>query len=113
MRRSHLPELGETNPQLLALWLRRAIRPDTVLPDLPVQAGARKQQAFRPAPLQNRLRSKSSERIEAQGDTPALSLHVAQPRQCDLPAQLSSRAIHQDLQGLESETFFTDSLSTV
>src|SRR5690349_809244 len=108
-----LPELGETNPQLLALWLRRAIRPDTVLPDLPVQAGARNQQAFRPATLQNGQGSESTEWLEAQGDSPALSLHVVQELQWDAPAQLSSRAIHQDLQGLESETFFTDSLSTV
>lgn len=108
-----LPELGENNPPLLALWLRRAIRPDAVFPDLPVQAGARNQQTLRPATLKNSEGSESTEWLEAQEDSPALSLHVVQELRWDVPAKSSFNAVQQDRRGLERETFFADSVSTI
>jgi len=108
-----LLELGENTPQLLALWMRRAIRPNAVLPDLPVQAGATTQQTLRPASLLNGEGSEFTEWVEAQGDSPALSLHVLQQLLWDRPLKPTAAPALQNAGNLLRETFFADSVSTV
>jgi len=106
-------DLGENTPQLLALWLRRAIRPNAVFPDLPVQAGVTTQQALRPASLLNGEGSESTEWLEAQGDSSALSLHVVQQLRWDQALKPTAAPAPQNTGNLVRETFFADSVSTV
>jgi len=108
-----LPDLGEDKPQLLALWLRRAIRPNVVLPDLPVQVGVKTQRALRPGSFSHSEGSESTEWLEAQEDSPALTLHVVQELRWDEPTKPSASPLHQNEQSLERATFFADSVSTL
>ena len=44
-----LAQLGEASPQLLALWLRRAVRPCVIFPELNFEIGAKSQQSLQPS----------------------------------------------------------------
>lgn len=100
-------DLGETAPQLLALWLRRALRPSVIFPAVPFSAGARVERPLEPAGelLRNARGSESTEWLEARDDTPSASLHVVQ--------HLSWDGVLQEAAPPRQEEFFADSLTTV
>jgi hypothetical protein len=111
------PDLGEDAPPLLALWLRRAVRPSVVFPSLAMEAGARAKQELRPPGdlLKNAQGSESAEWLDAQSNTPAASLHVVQQLGWDAQARATTAtdvATHPG--GVpRRETFFADSITTV
>src|SRR5258705_2764869 len=67
-----LPPLAETAPQLLSLWLKRAVRPSVILPQLHFEIGATSRRSFHPSAniLKNARGSESAEWNDAQGETP-------------------------------------------
>src|ERR1700739_3498497 len=75
-----LPPLAETAPPLLSLWLKRAVRPNAIFPQLPFEIGATSQQSFQPASnlLKNARGSETTEGVSPEGETPAARLHVVQ-----------------------------------
>lgn len=110
-------DLGEDAPPLLALWLRRAVRPNVVFPSLAFEAGARARQELRPSGdlLKNAQGSESTEWLDAQSDTPAASLHVVQQLAWERPVQPANPAdvaAHAD-GGQKHEGFFADSITTL
>jgi len=105
---SPLCDLGEAGPQLLALWLRRAIRPSVIFPALPFEAGAKVERPLRPGePLRNARGSESAEWLEAREESPSAALHVVQHLSWDGGAPGAA-----DAQPGQEE-FFADSLTTV
>ena len=110
-------DLGEEAPPLLALWLRRAVRPNIVFPSLTFEAGARARQELRPSGdlLKNAQGSESSEWLDAQSDTPAASLHIVQQLSWDPPARPANPAdvaTHPESRQ-RHESFFADSITTL
>src|SRR5258708_14088753 len=75
-----LPPLAETAPQLLSLWLKRAVRPNVILPQLELATGATSQQSFQPASslLKNARGSETTEWLDSQNEVPPPTLHVVQ-----------------------------------
>ena len=111
-----LPPLAETAPQLLSLWLKRAVRPSVILPQLQFEIGATSRQSFHPAAniLKNARGSETAEWIDAQGETPAVTLHVVQQLLWNAPtASETANSEAMQLHTQRDESFFTDSLSTL
>jgi len=111
-----LPPLAETSPPLLSLWMKRAVRPNAILPQLPFEIGATSQQSFQPASnlLKNARGSETTEWLDAQGETPAATLHVVQQLLWNAtPAAVAVRVESREAQTQKDESFFADSLSTV
>jgi hypothetical protein len=110
-----LPPLAETAPQLLSLWLKRAVRPNVILPQLRLEIGATSQQSFQPASslLKNALGSETTEWLDAQGETPSATLHVVQQLLWNAPSPAALRVESRELQTQKDESFFADSLSTI
>src|SRR5882724_5043354 len=114
--RNALPPLAETAPQLLSLWLKRAVRPSVILPQLQFEIGATSRQSFHPAAniLKNARGSETAEWIDAQGETPAVTLHVVQQLLWNAPtASETANSEAMQLHTQRDESFFTDSLSTL
>jgi hypothetical protein len=111
------PDLGEEAPPLLALWLRRAVRPNVVFPSLAIETGARAKQELRPPGdlLKNAQGSESAEWLDAQSNTPAASLHVVQQLGWDAQARATTAAdVATHPGGLpRRENFFADSITTL
>jgi hypothetical protein len=111
-----LPPLAEAAPPLLSLWLKRAVRPNVILPELRFEIGARSQQSFQPASnvLKNARGSETTEWLDAQGQTPAATLHVVQQLLWNAaPPAIDSRGEPRQSQAQKDESFFADSLSMV
>jgi len=111
-----LPPLAETAPLLLSLWLKRAVRPNVILPQVPFEIGATSQQSFQPASsvLKNAHGSETAEWLDAQGETPAAMLHVIQQLVWSAaPPAAAVRVESRESQTKKDESFFADSLSTV
>ena len=111
-----LPPLAETAPPLLSLWLKRAVRPNVIFPQLPFEMGATSQHSFQPASnlLKNARGSESIEWLDAQGETPAATLHVVQQLLWNaMPPVAAVRVESRESQTQKDESFFADSLSTV
>jgi hypothetical protein len=111
-----LPPLAETSPPLLSLWLKRAVRPSLILPHLPFEIGATSQQSLQPASnvLQNAHGSETTKWLDAQGETPAATLHVIQQLLWNAtPPAAAVRVESHESQTQKDELFFADSLSTV
>ena len=111
-----LPPLAETAPALLSLWLERAVRPNVILPQLPLEIGATSQHSFRPASnlLKNARGSETTEWLDVQGETPAAMLHVVQQLVWSIaPPAAAVRVESRESQTQKDESFFADSLSTV
>jgi hypothetical protein len=109
-----LPPLAETAPALLSLWLKRAVRPNAIFPQLPFEIGGTSQQSFQPASnlLKNARGSETTEWLDAQRETPAAMLHVVQQLVWSA-APPAVRAESRESQTQKDESFFADSLSTV
>jgi hypothetical protein len=111
-----LPPLAETAPPLLSLWLKRAVRPNVVFPQLPFEIGATSQQSFQPASnlLRNARGSENIEWLDAQGQTPGATLHVVQQLLWNTkPPAAAVQVESRESQIQKDESFFADSLSTV
>lgn len=111
-----LPPLAETAPPLLSLWLKRAVRPNAIFPQLPFEIGATSQQSIRPASnlLNNARGSETTEWLDAQGETAAAMLHVVQQLVWSAaPPAPAVRVESREPQTQKDESFFADSLSTV
>jgi len=109
-----LPPLAETAPPLLSLWLKRAVRPNAILPQLPFEIGATSQQSFQPASnvLKNARGSETTEWLDAQGETPAATLHVVQQLLWSAASPVAAIRIEtRESQTQKDELFFADSLS--
>jgi len=106
-------DLGETSPELLALWLRRAVRPSVIFPALPFEAGAKVERPLHPAGelLRNARGSESTEWLEAREETPSASLHVVQHLSWEGASQ--GPAAGSSTASIRQEEFFADSLTTV
>src|SRR5260221_3174064 len=109
-------QLGESAPPLLALWLRRAVRPSVIEPQLDFAIGANAQHSFRPSGelLKDAHGSETTEWLEAPGEAPAAMLHVLQQLSwtSPAPAQIASATV-EPLQANLSVVFFADSLTTL
>ena len=115
---SRLPlDFGEDQPPLLALWLRRALRPSVVFPQLAFAAGTSATQELRPSGdiWKDARGSESTEWLEAESDTPAASLHVVQQLAWDPPTQTTSatNAAKGSATIPKHERFFADSITTL
>jgi hypothetical protein len=111
-----LSPLAETAPPLLSLWLKRAVCPNVILPQVPFEIGATSQQSFQPASsvLKNAHGSETTEWLDAQGETPAAMLHVVQQLVWSAaPPAAAVRVESRESQTQKDESFFADSLSTV
>ena len=111
-----LPPLAETAPPLLSLWLKRAVRPNVIFPQLPFEMGATSQHSFQPAGhlLKNARGSETTEWLDAQGETPAATLHVVQQLVWSAtPPATAVRIESHESQTQKDESFFADSVSTV
>jgi hypothetical protein len=110
-----LVQLGEAPPNLLALWLRRAVCPNVIFPELNFEVGAKSQQSFRPANnlLKDARGMESAEWLVAPGDRPAATLHTVQQLAwiSSSSTAASSSAAGQSAQ--KDESFFADSLTTL
>jgi hypothetical protein len=106
--------LGEAAPELLALWLRRAVRPSVIFPALPFEAGAKVERPLHPTGewLKNARGSESTEWLEAREETPSASLHVVQHLSWE-GASEDSPAGGAAFVPARQEEFFADSLTTV
>jgi hypothetical protein len=110
-----LPPLAETAPQLLSLWLKRAVRPNVILPQLELATGATSQQSFQPASslLKNARGSETTEWLDSQNEVPAATLHVVQQLLWS-SAGLATPGAEKALSPTQKEeAFFADSLSTL
>jgi len=110
-------DFGESQPPLLVLWLRRAVRPSVVFPALAFAAGASATQLLRPSGelWKDAQGSESTEWLEAQSDTPAASLHVVQQLAWRPPVQPASATNVAKDGGTapRHESFFADSITTL
>ena len=111
-----LPPLAETSPQLLSLWLKRAVRPNVMLPQLELTIGATSQQSFQPASslLKNARGSETTEWLDSQSEVPAATLHVVQQllwSSAGLATPGTEKTTLSPAQ--KEEAFFADSLSTL
>ena len=112
------PSLGESAPVLLALWLRRAIRPSVILPTLPFEVGASARNSLQPmnAAMSDAHGSETTAWLDAPGETPAASLHVVQQLAWKSPNVVVSGAVSaQESAARRSHAaaFFADSLTTI
>jgi hypothetical protein len=111
--------LGEEDPQLLGLWLRRAVRPNVLFPGSKFEAGARITREITPSgePFKNAQGSESTEWLEAPPDQSAASLHVIQQFSWDAATKVGATkdAEARSWAGAvpRHETFFADSITTV
>jgi hypothetical protein len=113
---SKLPlDFGEGQPPLLALWLRRAVRPSVVFPSLAFAVGASATQELRPSgELWNNARgSESTDWLEADSATPAASLHVVQQLAWDPTTQTKSAMSVAKGTVPKHEDFFADSITAL
>jgi hypothetical protein len=111
-----LPPLAETSPQLLSLWLKRAVRPNVMLPQLELTIGATSQQSFQPASslLKNARGSETTEWLDSQSEVPAATLHVVQQLLWSSAGLATPGTEKTTLSpGQKEEAFFADSLSTL
>jgi len=111
-----LPPLAETAPQLLSLWLKRAVRPNVIFPQLRFEIGATSEQSFQPASnlLKNARGSETAEWLDAQGETPSATLHVVQQLLWNAPSPPAALKVEaRKSQTQKDESFFADSLSTI
>jgi len=111
-----LPPLAETAPQLLSLWLKRAVRPNVILPQLELATGATSQQSFQPASslLKNARGSETTEWLDSQSEVPAATLHVVQQLLWSSAGLATPGTEKTTLSpGQKEEAFFADSLSTL
>jgi hypothetical protein len=110
-----LPPLAETSPPLLSLWLKRAVRPNVMFPQLPFEIGATSQQSFQPASnlLRNARGSENIEWLDAQGEAPGATLHVVQQLLWNTTPPAAAVQVESRDQIQKDESFFADSLSTV
>lgn len=100
--------LGETGPPLLALWLRRSLRPSLIFPSLPFHPGARGQRpVLTPSGMQG---SETTEWID--GGSSAAMLHVVQELSWPEPA-LKTGFSSVGGQPAGKTTFFADSSATI
>jgi hypothetical protein len=111
-----IPPLGENPPPLLALWLRHAVRPSTILSPLNLSVGAKSQQSFHPTSplLKNAQGSETTEWLDSQNEAPSATLHVFQ--QLSWTAPMSASDANEDqTKGANSldEEFLADSLTTL
>jgi hypothetical protein len=110
-----LPPLAETAPQLLSLWLKRAVRPNVILPQLELASGATSQHSFQPVSslLKNARGSETTEWLDSQNEVPAATLHVVQQLLWS-SAGLATPGAEKTLSPTQKEeAFFADSLSTL
>jgi hypothetical protein len=109
-----LAQLDGTSPRLLSLWLKRAVRPNVILPQLPFEVGANSRESFQPGShlLQNAHGSETIEWLDAPGETPAATLHVVQQLLWNAPPSAAA-ATNSQSRAPHDESFFADSLSTV
>ena len=110
-------DFGEGQPPLLALWLRRAVRPSVVFPPLAFAAGASATQELRPSGelWNNAWGSESTDWLEAESATPAASLHVVQQLAWD-PSTQAKSPTNTPKDGPtvpKHEGFFADSITTL
>jgi hypothetical protein len=110
-----LPPLAETSPQLLSLWLKRAVRPNVILPQLELAIGATSQQSFQPASslLKNARGSETTEWLDSQNEVPAATLHVVQQLLWSSTGFATPGGEKTLSQAEKEEVFFADSLSTL
>jgi hypothetical protein len=111
-----LPPLGESAPALLTLWLRRAVRPNVIFPALDFEVGAKSQKAMRPSTerFSNANGSETTEWLDAQGETPAATLHVVQQLTWkESPERAEPGGGRETSKTPKNETFFADSLTTL
>jgi hypothetical protein len=110
-----LPPLAETAPQLLSLWLKRAVRPNVIFPQLRFEIGATAQQSFQPGSnlLKNARGSETTEWLDAQDETPSTTLHVVQQLLWNAAPPAALKVESRESQTQKDESFFADSLSTI
>lgn len=99
---------GEDAPPLLALWLRRNLRPSVIFPALPFRAGARSQ---RPVHSRNMVGSETAEWADSTANSCA-TLHVVQELSWPEPAAKSGLSNVGGTPAGET-TFFADSSSNL
>ena len=100
---------GEDGPPLLALWLRRNLRPGAILPALPFQIGARSQ---RPIHVHDMSGSETTEWSESAPNGPLATLHVVQ--QLSWPEPRTKTSLSSTAGAPSGETtFFADSSTSV
>ena len=112
---NQLPPLAEAAPQLLSLWLKRAVRPNVILPQLELATGATSQQSFEPASslLKNARGSETTEWLDSQNEVPAATLHVVQQLLWSSAGRATPGAEKTLSPTQKEEAFFADSLSTL
>jgi hypothetical protein len=110
-----LPPLAEAAPQLLSLWLKRAVRPNVILPQLEMATGATSQQSFQPASslLKDARGSETTEWLDSQNEVPAATLHVVQQLLWSSAGRATPGAEKTLPPTQKEEAFFADSLSTL
>lgn len=111
-----LAPLGENAPPLLALWLRRAVRPAVIFPDQNFELGIKSQRSFRPSEqlLRDARGSETTEWLDAQSEAPSATLHVLQELSWNAPAALQSANAGRNMDSQpKEESFFSDSLTTL
>jgi len=110
-----LAQLGEASPQLLALWLRRAVRPCVIFPDLNFEIGAKSQQPLQPSggSMRNARGFESAEWLDAQSDPPGATLHTVQQLAWISAALAADSKASAGQSPQKYESFFADSLTTV
>jgi hypothetical protein len=108
-------DFGEGQAPLLALWLRRSVRPSVIFPSLAFAAGASSTQELRPSGelWKNAWGSESTGWLEAESATPAASLHVVQQLSWDPPAQTESATNVAKGTVPKHESFFADAITTL
>jgi hypothetical protein len=112
---SALAPLAETAPQILSLWLKRAVRPNVILPQLELTIGATSQHSFQPANglLKNARGSETTEWLDSQNEVPAATLHVVQQLLWSSPELATPGGKITFSPTQKEEVFFADSLSTL
>jgi len=112
---STLAPLGEDPPQLLALWLRRAARPNVIFPVLSFEVGAKSKQSFHPAGnlLKNAQGTQTAEWLDSESDPPGATLHTVQQLVWNSSVPLSDPTSTAGQSPQVDESFFADSLTAV
>jgi len=112
---STLAPLGEGPPQLLALWLRRAARPNVIFPELSFEVGAKSKQSFHPAGnvLKNAQGTQTAEWLDSESDPPGATLHTVQQLVWNSSIPLSDPTSTAGQSPQVDESFFADSLTAV
>jgi len=107
-------QLTNLDLSLLMLWIRHAFRPSVLLPQTPIQFGARTEHAIANSTSGDAspLGEESTEWFEASSDPPAATLHVSQDlRWTDPP--LKSGFTNVGGTPAKRQLFYADSLNTI